>query len=213
MKLTPTTAPLALAAALAAGGCTFQASVSAGSRRHKATEKAPASEPSQPDEKGSGASDDGDGSPKSEAKPAEPKAEVRLKGTQLLLARPLTFQGDSASLDESAAALLTQVELYLKQNPRVTRLRIEAHTHNQRDGETSMKISSARASAIKQWLLQRGVPSERVLAVAFGAQEPIESNKTPEGQAKNERIALHLAEVDGKPYMSSDLLAGGTEVP
>jgi outer membrane protein OmpA-like peptidoglycan-associated protein len=140
---------------------------------------------------------------------------VKVNGAKLEVPGPIVFEPDSAQLANGAGneAVLGEVKAYLEQSPRVTRLRIEGHTNNTRTAEQSLELSGQRARAVKNWLRANGVSATRLLAVGFGDAEPVASNADPAGQAQNERIAFRIAELDGKPYLGPDPLAGGTEFP
>jgi OOP family OmpA-OmpF porin len=179
--------------------CSFQASVAAGS---KSPDEQAATEPAA-----------------TEPTPATPeapaKANVTVNGAKLQVPGNIVFQPDSAAFQPGAGseAVLAEIQKYLEQNPRVTRLRIEGHTHNLRPPEQAMQLSGQRAQAVKQWLRAAGIHEGRLLAVGFGDAQPTASNAEAEGQAQNERIAFRIAELDGKPYLGPDPLAGGTEFP
>jgi len=189
-------------------GCSFQASMhTAGESKTAANpppgEPAPATE-----------------APPAEAPPAEAaatpdKANVKVKGAKLEVPGGIFFQPNDATFQPGAGseAALAELKKYLDQNPRVTRLRIEGHTNNSRPPEQSLALSGQRAVAVKQWLLANGINPGRLLAVGFGETQPTANNSDPAGAAQNERIQFRIAELDGKPYLGSDPLAGGTEFP
>ncbi len=179
--------------------CSFQASMSAGGA--KSPEEAAATEPA-PSE--------------SELEtPPQAKANVKVNGAKLELPGDIVFQTDSPVLAPGGEneAILAEVRAYLQQSPRVTRLRIEGHTNNTRPADQSLELSGKRALAIKNWLRGNGIHDGRLVAVGFGDTLPVASNGDPAGQAQNERIAFRIAELDGKPYLGPDPLAGGTEFP
>lgn len=179
--------------------CSFQASMSAGGA--KAPEETAATEPAA-------------GESELET-PARAKANVKVNGAKLEVPGEIVFQPDSAVLAPGAGneAVLAEVKAYLEQSPRVTRLRIEGHTNNTRPTDQSLELSGKRALAVKNWLRESGIHDGRLLAVGFGDALPVASNGDPAGQAQNERIAFRIAELDGKPYLGPDPLAGGTEFP
>lgn len=181
--------------------CSFQASVGAGGKANS-PEGAPPTESSPPPE---------GTEPAIEA----PKANVKVNGAKLEVPGPIVFQPDSAVLAPGAGneAVLAEIKTYLEQNGRVTRLRIEGHTNNLRAPEQSLQLSGQRAVAVKQWLRESGIHEGRLLAVGFGDTQPTASNADATGQVENERIAFRIAELDGKPYLGPDPLAGGTEFP
>lgn len=151
-----------------------------------------------------------------ETDPTEPpKANVTVVGKKLTPPGAILFAPDTAYLlpGSGSELVLAEVRKYLEQTARVTRLRIEGHTHNQRAEADALELSGQRARTVKLWLIGQGIDANRLVAVGFGQAQPEASNADAAGQAQNERIAFRIAELDGKPYLSSDLLAGGKEFP
>ena len=76
-----------------------------------------------------------------------------------------------------------------------TLIEIHGHTDNEGNADANMKLSEARAFAVKQWM-ERAAPSSfpegRVKVVAHGQTEPVASNTTPDGKAKNRRVVIVL---------------------
>ncbi len=67
-------------------------------------------------------------------------------------------------------------------------VRIEGHTDTVGGAGDNQKLSLARAFAVRDALVKRGLPPAQLLAEGFGEEKPIASNKTPDGRAKNRRI-------------------------
>jgi OmpA-OmpF porin, OOP family len=179
--------------------CTFHASVEAGGSKSP-NEAAPP---------------EAAAAPESRETPAPAKANVKVVGAKLQVPGAIVFQPDAAVLQTGSGneAVLGELERYLAQNARVTRVRIEGHTNNLRGPEQSLQLSGQRALAVKQWLRENGINEGRLLAVGFGETQPVASNGDAQGKAQNERIEFRIAELDGKPYLGADPLAGGTEFP
>ena len=57
----------------------------------------------------------------------------------------------------------------------------------------NLDLSAERAVAIANYLTSHGVKADLVSAHAFGETDPVASNDTPEGRAKNRRIDIMLA--------------------
>jgi OOP family OmpA-OmpF porin len=51
-----------------------------------------------------------------------------------------------------------------------------------------MRLSEARADAVRDWLIEHGIEPERLTAVGLGPDNPIAPNDTREGRAQNRRI-------------------------
>lgn len=78
---------------------------------------------------------------------------------------------------------------FLKIVPDV-RIEIAGHTDNQGDDAANLKLSQARADAVRKYLLQKGIPPARVTAVGYGETKPIAGNETPEERKKNRRTTV-----------------------
>jgi len=74
------------------------------------------------------------------------------------------------------------------------RIRITGHTDNVGDRDSNAKLSQARADAVKQYLVDKGVAADRIETRGAGPDEPIADNDTPAGQQKNRRIEFKLLE-------------------
>jgi outer membrane protein OmpA-like peptidoglycan-associated protein len=146
---------------------------------------------------------------------AAPKTNIEVHGAKLETPGSLVFQPDGAQFQDGAGdeAVLAELKAYLDQTPRVTRLRIEGHTNNARPSDQGLALSGQRASTVKLWLQSNGINPGRLVAVGFGDAQPIANNADATGRAQNERIQFRIAELDGKPYLGADPLAGGKEFP
>ena len=82
-------------------------------------------------------------------------------------------------------------------------IRIEGHTDNVQIVGALLKrypsnweLSAARAINVARFLQQKGIPGERLSAVAFGEWKPVAENNTPKGRAQNRRIEITLIDKD-----------------
>ena len=67
---------------------------------------------------------------------------------------------------------------------------IEGHTDNVGGAAPNKKLSEQRASAVMQYLIERGIDKKRLKSVGYGMDKPVADNNTKEGQAKNRRVEL-----------------------
>ena len=56
----------------------------------------------------------------------------------------------------------------------------------------NQKLSERRANTVKQYLISKGVPADRIYAEGKGELQPVASNKTREGRAKNRRVEIEI---------------------
>jgi outer membrane protein OmpA-like peptidoglycan-associated protein len=76
-----------------------------------------------------------------------------------------------------------------------TLVEVHGHTDNAGAADSNQKLSEDRAFAVKKWLEQQSpsnFPEGRVKVFAHGMTQPIDSNSTPEGRAKNRRVEVVL---------------------
>ena len=57
---------------------------------------------------------------------------------------------------------------------------------------TNWELSMARSAAATRFLVEQGVPADRLRAVGFGSRRPVASNETERGRRSNRRIEIHL---------------------
>jgi len=145
-------------------------------------------------------------------------------GLKLNLSEDILFPSGSASLSSSGKAVLTKVSrrlVDLHQN-----ISVEGHTDNvpvARRYGSNWELAAARAISVVQLMIQQGVAPERLKAVSRGEFEPVASNDTAEGRAKNRRIEIQLdapieeadasASGDSPPAAGATAPAGGSAAP
>ncbi len=113
---------------------------------------------------------------------------VNERGCWIL--KGLTFDTAKWDIKPQYFPLLEEVVTILKKNPSM-RLEIQGHTDSMGSPTYNQKLSQRRAEAIKQYLIRAGISPERLKAVGFGESQPVASNATDEGRAKNRRVELH----------------------
>jgi len=122
-----------------------------------------------------------------------------LKGKLTLdVVDKILFASGQSEVKKEGLDVLQRVIDILK-NVKDKSIRIEGHTDNiQIKGRlvkqypTNWELSAARALNVTKYLQQQGIDPALLSATAFGEYKPIANNETPEGRAKNRRIAIIL---------------------
>ena len=79
----------------------------------------------------------------------------------------------------------------LAKNPE-WKLRIAGHTDNVGSDGSNLKLSKERAEAVAKVFKDRGIDDSRLIIEYYGEGQPIESNDTAEGRAKNRRVEMEI---------------------
>ena len=87
---------------------------------------------------------------------------------------------------EGKAELDKGVEFLLK-NPQI-KVEIQGHTDSTGTAKWNATLSQRRAESVMKYLVSKGVPAAQLTAKGFGPTNPVASNDTPEGRAKNRRV-------------------------
>lgn len=103
----------------------------------------------------------------------------------------LEFEYSQSVITFSSYAHLDRLGVLLFENPDM-RLLIEGHTDNTGGEEKNKTLSIARANAVKEYLVKRGIDASRIKTVGYGESKPIASNETVEGKALNRRVELTI---------------------
>lgn len=108
----------------------------------------------------------------------------------LLVTAHIQFSPSSAEIDTRSSPLLQSVADAATACPGT--LRIEGHTDSMGTANANELLGDARAEAVRDALIARGVPAERLRAEGFGARRPIDDNSTAQGRAQNRRIEIRV---------------------
>nr|2LBT_A Chain A, Uncharacterized protein Rv0899/MT0922 [Mycobacterium tuberculosis] len=102
---------------------------------------------------------------------------------------PIAFGNDGASLIPAAYEILNRVADKLKACPDA-RVTINGYTDNTGSEGINIPLSAQRAKIVADYLVARGVAGDHIATVGLGSVNPIASNATPEGRAKNRRVEI-----------------------
>jgi outer membrane protein OmpA-like peptidoglycan-associated protein len=97
------------------------------------------------------------------------------------------FDTDKAVVKKKSEKILDEaLDVFLKFPD--MRVEISGHTDSKGDPAHNLDLSRRRAEAVKKWLVDRGVADTRITTRGAGPNEPVDTNDTKAGRAKNRRI-------------------------
>ena len=129
-----------------------------------------------------------------EIKEVLPGAEVERVGEGIkvtLHENTVNFDFNSSTLTPLAKINLDKLVTVLKNNPD-TNINIYGYTDSVGSDSYNLTLSSKRADAVKAYLTSKGVSSSRLFTQGMGEANPVASNDTDAGRAKNRRVEFAI---------------------
>jgi outer membrane protein OmpA-like peptidoglycan-associated protein len=121
------------------------------------------------------------------------------RGVVITLSGSVLFASGKYELLNTATTKLDQVAEALKAQDDDKRMVVEGHTDNRGSDRINQPLSLNRATAVRDYLVSRGVESAKITAVGMSSSRPITDNKTAEDRANNRRVEI----VIGTPGLSA----------
>jgi len=128
-----------------------------------------------------------------------PVSEVKqeVKKRLAYAATAIEFQTGKAIIEKTSYKLLDEIVGILNEYTDYY-MTIDGFTDNVGTSEKNLKLSKERADAVKIYFVSKGISDKRLVTGGYGDTQPVASNKTAEGRAKNRRVALDLKLMDDK---------------
>lgn len=132
------------------------------------------------------------------------RPDIRTVGDRFVFQSEVLFETGKAELNPDGKTELNKLaDAVIELNKEIPAeipwvLRVDGHTDKRpmqsSEFHSNWDLSAARAIAVVQYLISKGVPADRLVAAAFGEFQPIDPGDSDEAYAKNRRIELKLTE-------------------
>lgn len=135
-----------------------------------------------------------------DAQAAELRAELVSTGVQvveeqdsirLIMPGNITFKTDSADINSSFYPVLNSVAKVLNKYSNST-VMVSGHTDNTGSADYNLNLSRERATSVASYLQGQNVKASRFEVMGLGFSNPIASNSTADGRAKNRRVEIKI---------------------
>lgn len=116
-----------------------------------------------------------------------------LEAGRKLVVDNIYFGSNQYTIIPGSAPALDNLVRLMKARPTL-RLKIEGHTDDVGDHMYNVKLSTLRADAVKQYMVQRGIEPIRLFTIGYGETRPMASNDTDEGKRLNRRTEFIIVQ-------------------
>jgi len=130
------------------------------------------------------------------AKFASVKQEAR--GMVITLSGSVLFASAKSDLLPAAQVKLNDVANALTKEDPVSKIVVEGHTDSQGQPAYNQELSQRRAQAVRDYLVTRGIASDRITAQGFGPTRTVADNTSAEGRANNRRVEIVVQPSSGQ---------------
>ena len=107
----------------------------------------------------------------------------------LLKNQKIVFESGSSKLESASSVLLEKIAK-IAARCSTQGIQVNGYTDSRGAASANWKLSKLRAEAVVSFLVQKGIDNSRLRAIGHGEKNPIATNKTEAGRAKNRRIKL-----------------------
>jgi outer membrane protein OmpA-like peptidoglycan-associated protein len=100
------------------------------------------------------------------------------------------YHNSERKLKNFSTRITKELEQYLKSAN--VKIAITGHTDYIGSGEYNYRLGLQRAERVKRILIKKGIAAERIVILSKGEEEPVASNKSMRGRAKNRRVEINI---------------------
>jgi outer membrane protein OmpA-like peptidoglycan-associated protein len=113
---------------------------------------------------------------------------------RLIMQSDVTFDNDRSEIKPDFYNTLNSVATVLNKFDR-TSIRIVGYTSSTGGDTHNQILSEQRAQSVGNYLIAQGISSNRVTTLGAGKRNPVASNSTFDGQAKNRRVEITIHQI------------------
>ena len=112
---------------------------------------------------------------------------AKIEKNQPIVLNNIFFDTDQSILKPASFTELNQLFDFLQKNKNV-KIAIHGHTDNRGNDSHNLNLSNSRAHTVMNFLIKKGIETERLQSKGLGESQPVEMNDTEERREKNRRV-------------------------
>ena len=129
--------------------------------------------------------------PPPEPEEVPPPAPEEPKVVEKVVLNTINFDFDSAVVKTEFFPVLDEAASIIQKHPE-KKVIIEGHTCWVGTEDYNAGLSLLRASSVKEYLIKKGIVSDRLMVKGYGEEQPVADNTTLEGREKNRRVEFEV---------------------
>jgi outer membrane protein OmpA-like peptidoglycan-associated protein len=120
--------------------------------------------------------------------------QVRVVGSDIHLDDRIYFGFDQSDVRRDSHQIVAKLAELLRSHPEYARVRIQGFADDTGAADYNLKLSEARANAVRSMLVEDGIAADRLEVQAFGEQKPEAQGTSATARRKNRRVAFVILE-------------------
>ncbi|MGB5820823.1 MAG: OmpA family protein [Saonia sp.] len=106
-------------------------------------------------------------------------------------ARTILFDTGKSSIKAESTSVMVDIITILNEYP-TAKFTVEGHTDSVGSAKLNQTLSESRANSVRDFLIEKGIGSDRLSAIGYGEDKPIATNNTRAGRTQNRRVEINL---------------------
>lgn len=116
---------------------------------------------------------------------------VPIKEGQTIPMNNVFFDANKSILKSISLIELQRVLYFLKNHPKMV-IEIGGHTNGWCSHEFANQLSKERTQSVKDYLVEEGIDSDRIMTRGYGKTKPLATDDTAQGRKKNQRVEMKI---------------------
>jgi len=121
---------------------------------------------------------------------------VFIERSRIVITDKIFFQTAKSIIKVESYSLLNEIADLILAHEDIRQIRVEGHTDSDGSDTYNLDLSQARAEAVVDYLVGRGVERTRLDPAGFGERRPIDDNDNDAGKQKNRRVEFLIVDRD-----------------
>ncbi|MGZ6092693.1 MAG: OmpA family protein, partial [Polyangiales bacterium] len=138
------------------------------------------------------------GCPEEAPKAMAAVGKVKIENNEVKISEKIMFDVGKATIKPESDKLLDEIAQFLKDQKDINLIEIGGHADKQGDEKKNLELTQARAAAVVDALVKRGVDPKTLRPKGYGPFCPEDPGSTPEAYEKNRRVQFAILKMGGK---------------